>query len=55
MIDGTKRIEIKQQDEKKKGYMFIDQEESWVFLCISANLAISGEDIFSPKLYIVKR
>lgn len=35
--------------------MFIEQEESWAFLCISANLANSGEDVFSLKLYRVKR
>lgn len=35
--------------------MCIDQEESRAFLCLSANLANSGEDIFSLKLYRVKR
>lgn len=52
MIDCSKRIEIK-YNEMRKGYMFKDQEESWAFLCISANLANSTEDTFSPKFYIV--
>lgn len=34
--------------------MFIDQGESWAFLCISANLANSGGDVFSPKPHRVK-
>lgn len=35
--------------------MFIDHEDSWASLCISANPANSREDIFSPKPYRVKR
>lgn len=34
--------------------MFIDHEDSCPFLCISANLVNSREDIFSPKPFRVK-
>ena len=35
--------------------MFIDHKDSLAFLCISANLANSREDIFAPNPYRLKR